>query len=176
MDRGFGAVQMTARFSGCARLRFGPRCGGPTPQRGKLPARTHGAKRWSGSLFARTRRICSRFDGKRATGQMLPSYGSAPIVADLLRLRATRFRLTETGGPGSASFSPALREPHHGFVAGRESLASLDSAAPNQRLAFLLRRQGDRAALFARGIGWLRDLARRRVRSGQRGPAADDGE
>ena len=34
--------------------------------------------------------------------------------------------------------SSALREPHNGLVAGRESLASLDSsAAPNPRLAFL---------------------------------------
>jgi hypothetical protein len=44
--------------------------------------------------------------------------------------------------------SPALREPHNGLVAGRESLASLDSAAPNRRLAFLLRVEGDRVALF----------------------------
>ncbi len=70
-----------------------------------------------------------------------------------------------------ASFSPALREPHYGLVAGRESLASLDSAAPNQRLAFLLRMQGDRTALFARGFGWLHDLACRRIQSGQRGQA-----
>ena len=33
--------------------------------------------------------------------------------------------------------SSALREPHNGLVAGRESLASLDSAARGPRLAFL---------------------------------------
>ena len=47
---------------------------------------------------------------------------------------------------------PALREPHKYFVAGRESLASLDSAAPNQRLAFLLRVERDRVALFDQEI------------------------
>src|SRR5882724_5000716 len=50
----------------------------------------------------------------------------------------------EAAGPRSGSWSPrllcpVLREPHKGLVAGRESLASLDSAAANLRLAFLLR-------------------------------------
>jgi hypothetical protein len=40
--------------------------------------------------------------------------------------------------------SPALREPHKSLVAGRESLASLDSAAPNRRLAFFLRVKANR--------------------------------
>src|SRR5882762_6214862 len=49
--------------------------------------------------------------------------------------------------PRSGSWSPrllcpVLREPHKGLVAGRESLASLDSAAANLRLAFLLRVEG----------------------------------
>jgi hypothetical protein len=41
--------------------------------------------------------------------------------------------------------SSALREPHNGLVAGRESLASLDSVAPNQRPAFFLCIKANRA-------------------------------
>lgn len=97
------------------------------------------------ALSARTQPFRIPFDEKLVTGQMPPPYGINAIVlaADLLGLRAAWAKrrasaLRKLVAPFLVLVSPALREPHNGLVAGRESLASLDSAAPNQRLAFFL--------------------------------------
>lgn len=99
---------------------------------------------------------CRRpFDEELLTGQLLPPYGFVSIIpgADLLGLCAVWVRR-----PASALrklTAPLLilllREPHHGYDAGPVSLASLGSAAPNQRLAFLLRFQSDRVGLIGQG-------------------------
>ncbi len=109
-------------------------------------------------LAALTQAFRIPFDEKLVAGQLPPPYAINSIVlaADLLGLRAAWAKqpasaLRELAAPFLVLVSPALREPHHGFVAGRESLASLDSAAPDQRLAFLLRVEGDRVALFEQG-------------------------
>ncbi|MEK6212280.1 MAG: hypothetical protein AABM64_18295 [Pseudomonadota bacterium] len=109
-------------------------------------------------LSARTQAFRIPFDEKLVTGQMPPPYGVNSIVlaADLLGLRAAWVKrpasaLRKLVAPFLVLLSPVLREPHNGLVAGRESLASLDSAAPNQRLAFLLRVEGDCVALFEQG-------------------------
>lgn len=86
------------------------------------------------------------FDERPVTGQMPPPYGVNSIVlaADLLGLRAVWAKrpasaLRKRVAPFLVFLSSVLREPPKSLVAGRESLASLDSAAPNQRLAFFLR-------------------------------------
>jgi hypothetical protein len=62
-------------------------------------------------------------------GAILPATALRPLVTVFLVLR-----------------SSALRGPHNGLVAGRESLASLGSAAPNnQRPAFFLWFKANRA-------------------------------
>jgi subfamily B ATP-binding cassette protein HlyB/CyaB len=111
---------------------------------------------WVLSTLTQTFRI--PFDEKLVTGPMRPPYGVDPkvLVADLLGLRTAwaerpAFALRKLVAPFLILLSPALREPHNGLVAGRESLASLDSAAPNPRLAFVLRVEGDGVALFEQG-------------------------
>lgn len=110
------------------------------------------------ALAALTQAFRIPFDEKLATGQIPPPYGVNSIVlaADLLGLRAAWAKrpasaLRKMAAPFLVLLSPVLREPHIGVGAGRESLASLDSAAPNRRLAFLLRVKGDRVALFEQG-------------------------
>jgi subfamily B ATP-binding cassette protein HlyB/CyaB len=110
------------------------------------------------ALSALTQAFGIPFDEKLVTGQIPPPYRvhSIALAADLLGLRAAWTKrpasaLRKLVAPFLVLVYPALREPHHGLVAGRESLASLDSAAPNQRLAFLLRMEGDRVALFEQG-------------------------
>ncbi|HEV8645671.1 MAG TPA: hypothetical protein VGR01_08885 [Burkholderiales bacterium] len=110
------------------------------------------------ALSALTQAFRIPFDEKLVTGQIPPPYGANSIVlaADLLGLRAAWVKrpgsaLRKLVAPFLVLLAPPLREPHNGLVAGRESLASLDSAAPNPRLAFLLRVEGDRVALFEQG-------------------------
>jgi subfamily B ATP-binding cassette protein HlyB/CyaB len=110
------------------------------------------------ALSALTQAFRIPFDEKLVTGQVPPPYSANSIVraAELLGLHAAWTKrpasaLRKLAAPFLVLVYPALREPHHGLVAGRESLASLDSAAPNQRLAFLLRVEGDRVALFEQG-------------------------
>ena len=110
------------------------------------------------ALSALTQAFGIPFDEKLVTGQMPPPYrvDSIALAADMLGLRAAWTKRPATAlrklvAPFLVLVYPVLREPHHGLVAGRESLASLDSAAPNQRLAFLLRMEGDRVALFEQG-------------------------
>jgi hypothetical protein len=117
------------------------------------------------ALSALTQAFRIPFDEKLVTGQMPPPYGVNSIVlgADLLGLRAAWAKrpasaLRKLVAPFLVLLSPALREPHNGLVAGRESLASLDSAVPNQRLAFLLRVEGDRVALFEQGVDFSSQL------------------
>ena len=110
------------------------------------------------ALSALTQAFGIPFDEKLVTGQMPPPYRVRSIAraADMLGLRAAWKKrpasaLRKLVAPFLVLVYPVLREPHHGLVAGRESLASLDSAATNQRLAFLLRMEGDRVALFEQG-------------------------
>jgi len=110
------------------------------------------------ALSALTQAFRIPFDEKLVTGQMPPPYGVNSIVlaADLLGLRAAWTKrpasaLRKLVAPFLVLLSPALSEPHNGLVAGRDSLASLDSAAPNPRLAFVLRVEGDRVVLFEQG-------------------------
>jgi len=110
------------------------------------------------ALSALTQAFGIPFDEKRVTGQMPPPYRvhSIALAAEMLGLRTVWMErpasaLRKLVAPLLVLVYPVLREPHHGLVAGRESLASLDSAAPNQRLAFLLRMEGDRVALFEQG-------------------------
>lgn len=129
---------------------------GPNGGRAQKNALDRAALVWALSALAQAFRI--PFDENLVAGQMPPPYGidSIAFAADLLGLRAAWERrpasaLRKLAAPFLVLLSPALREPHPGPVAGRESLASLDSAAPNPRLAFLLRMEGDRVALFEQG-------------------------
>jgi hypothetical protein len=108
-----------------------------------------GALVWAPSALTRAFRVL--FDEKPVTGQMPPPYGVNSIVlaVDLPGLRAAwaqrpAFALRKRIAQLLVFLSPVLREPPKSLVAGRESLASLDSAAPNQRLAFFLRIKANR--------------------------------
>ena len=103
------------------------------------------------ALSAPTQAFRVPFDEKLDAGQTPPPHGvnSMVLAADLLGLRAAWSKrpasaLRKRVAPFLVFLSPALREPHKSLVAGRESLASLDSAAPNQRLAFFLRIKANR--------------------------------
>jgi len=137
----------------------------PLPRKGCQDQRGDGAQKqaldrealvWALSALAQAYRI--PFDENLVTGQMPPPYGieSVVLAADLLGLRAAWVKrpaaaLRKLSTPFLILLSPVLREPHHGHGAVPESLASLDSAAPNQRLAFLLRVEDDRVVLFEQG-------------------------
>lgn len=125
---------------------------GPDASRGRnslgavLPG---GALVWVLSALTQAFRV--PFDEKPVTGQMPPPSGGNSIVlaADLLGLGAAWAKrpaspLRKRVAPFLVFLYPVLREPHKSLVAGRESLASLDSAAPNQRLAFFLRMKANR--------------------------------
>ncbi len=108
-----------------------------------------GALVWAPSALTRAFRVL--FDEKPVTGQMPPLYGVNSIVlaADLPGLRAAWAQrpasaLRKRIAQWLVFLSPVLREPPKSLVAGRESLASLDSAVPNQRLAFFLRIKANR--------------------------------
>jgi hypothetical protein len=96
------------------------------------------------ALSALIQALCIPFDEKLVTGQMSLPRGQLDCPCGRPARTASGWAkrpasaLQKLLAPFLVLLSPALREPHNGLVAGRESLASLDSAAPNQRLAFFL--------------------------------------
>ena len=135
-------------------LREGPR--GKKGGRAREAALDRDALVWA--LSALTQATRSPVDEKLLTGQIPPPYGVSSVVlgAEMLGLRAAWAKRPASShrtlaAPFLVLLSPSLREPHYGLGAEPESLASLDSAAPNQRLAFLLCVEGDRVALFEQG-------------------------
>ena len=97
------------------------------------------------------------FDARLVLGRFPPPHGFETIVsaAASLGLRAGwRSRpatsLSKIAAPFIAVLAPKVSEPHPGFDATRD-VASLASEAPDQRLAFILRIEEGRVALFEQG-------------------------
>jgi len=125
---------------------------GPDTSEGR---NSFGAVLASGALVrapsALTRAFRVLFDEELDSGQTPPPHGvnSMVLAADLPGPPAAWAKrpvsaLRKRIAPVLVFLSPALREPPKSLVAGRESLASLDSAAPSKRLAFFLRIEANR--------------------------------
>ena len=133
------------------RKRLGERKGG----RAQQDALDSDALVWVLAALAQYFRI--PFDARLVLGRFPPPHGFDTVVsaAASLGLRAGwRARpaasLTRITAPFVAVMTPKISEPHPGFDANRD-VASLAPEAPDQRLAFILRIEEGRVALFEQG-------------------------